>query len=82
MRPALILSHIPIYADLLKIPILVLPGKASIEFGDLLGIKSVAAAMFLSPCSKSRKTGCTDEESDVHMYFDSFVNFAISRIPK
>eukprot|EP00578_Thalassiosira_sp_NH16_P013783 CAMPEP_0181120296 /NCGR_PEP_ID=MMETSP1071-20121207/24079_1 /TAXON_ID=35127 /ORGANISM="Thalassiosira sp., Strain NH16" /LENGTH=197 /DNA_ID=CAMNT_0023204939 /DNA_START=75 /DNA_END=665 /DNA_ORIENTATION=+ len=48
VRPASIIAHISIYARLLNIPILILPGKASVELGKAVGIRSVAAAAFLS----------------------------------
>ena len=80
VRPATICSHIPIYAHLLnKVPILVLPGKASVEFGSLLGIKSIAAAMFLSP-SKVSSTNCSDEELDAHNDVHSFINFVVQNL--
>ena len=81
VRPATICSHIPIYAHLLnKVPILVLPGKASVEFGSLLGIKSIAAAMFLSPSKVSSSTNCSDEELDAHNDVDSFINFVVQNL--
>lgn len=80
VRPATICSHIPIYAHILnKVPILILPGKASVEFGSLLGIKSIAAALFLSPSSKISLTQCSDEELDAHNDVDSFINFALQK---
>lgn len=82
VRPATIFSHIPIYAQFLKVPVLILPGKASIEFGRLFGIKSIAAIMFLSSGSTIQSEGTDEEELDAQMDVDSFVNFAISKIPK
>ncbi|KAL3783253.1 hypothetical protein ACHAWO_013345 [Cyclotella atomus] len=81
-RPATIFSHIPIYAHLLKIPILILPGKASVELGRLLGLKSIAALVFLSSGSKVRGESTDEEASGAHTDVDSFVNFVISKIPK
>ena len=81
VRPATICSHIPIYAHILnKVPILILPGKASVEFGSLLGIKSIAAALFLSPGSKVSLKHCSDEELDAHNDVDSFINFAVQKL--
>jgi ribosomal protein L7Ae-like RNA K-turn-binding protein len=81
VRPSTIFSHIPIFAHFLKVPVLILPGKASIEFGRLFGIKSIAAIMFLSG-STIQSEGTDEEELDAQMDVDSFVNFAISKIPK
>jgi ribosomal protein L7Ae-like RNA K-turn-binding protein len=79
VRPATIFSHIPIYAHLLKVPVLIMPGKASEEFGNMLGIKSIAAAMFLSPSSIEKMS---DVQLDAHIDINSFINFAISKIKK
>lgn len=51
VRPATILARLSLYANLLHIPTLVLPGKASTELGKAVGIRSVACAVFLSSSS-------------------------------
>ena len=83
VRPATVFAHIPIYAHLLPgVKVLILPGNASVEFGNVLGIKSIAAAMFLSPGSKPHTDGFSSDEIDAHNDIDAFINFAISKIPK
>lgn len=88
VRPATILAHISLYARLLNIPILILPGKASVELGKVVGIRSVAAAVFLSSCEdeegkmmldddKQREREWKEAQSDV----DSFVRYVVSKIP-
>lgn len=78
VRPATILSHIVIFAHILQVPILILPGQASSELGDVLGIKSVAAAIFLS--SGSQTLSSDEAETDTHNDVDSFVHFAATNI--
>ncbi|KAL7522910.1 hypothetical protein ACHAWX_007653 [Stephanocyclus meneghinianus] len=83
VRPASIFAHIPIYAHVLPgVRVMILPGNASVEFGNVLGIKSVAAAMFLSPGSKPHNDGFSSDEIDAHNDIDAFINFAIANIPK
>ena len=82
VRPCTIFSHIPVYAHLLHVPTLILPGKSSVEFGQMLGIKSVAAAMFLCSGPETSVNGLSEREIDDHNDIDSFVNFAMTKIPK
>ena len=83
VRPATIFAHIPIYAHLLRgVKVMILPGNASVEFGNILGIKSIAAAVFLSPSSKPHTDGFSSDEIDAHNDIDAFINFAIASIPK
>ena len=84
VRPATILSHIVVYAKLLNIPTLILPGRASLEFGKALGIRSVSVAVFLS----SDKSGELHDDKhkekewkEAHNDVDSFVKYVISKIP-
>jgi len=86
VRPATIVAHISLYANLLNIPTLILPGKASIELGKAVGVRSVAAAVFLSSCGegasmsedKQKEREWKETQNDV----DSFVKYVISKIPK
>ena len=86
VRPATIIAHISLYANLLKIPTLILPGKASIELGKAVGVRSVAAAVFLSSCregvsmSEDKQNGREWKETQNDV--DSFVKYVISKIPK
>ncbi|KAL9191218.1 hypothetical protein ACHAXT_000924 [Thalassiosira profunda] len=85
VRPATIIAHISIYAHILGIPTLVLPGKASAELGAAAGIRSVAAAIFLSSPGEE---GTPDDEQkerewrDAHNEVNSFVKYAVSKIPR
>jgi len=86
VRPATILSHIVVYAKLLNIPTLILPGRASSEFGKALGIRSVSVAVFLSSSVKSGEPPHDDkhkekERKEAHNDVDSFVKYVISKIP-
>ena len=81
IRPATILSHIAIYAHLLNVPTLILPGRASVEFGSILGMKSVAAVVFLSSNNKAECREFSEEEVDANNDVDSFINYVIAHIP-
>ena len=85
VRPATI-AHIVVYAKRLNIPTLILPGKASTEFGKALGIHSVSVAVFLS--SSDNKCGEHNDDKqkekewkEAHNDVDSFVKYVISKIP-
>lgn len=85
VRPATILSHIVVYAKLLNVPTLILPGRASMEFGKALGIRSVSVAVFLSS-NKSGEPPQDDkqkekESKEAHNDVDSFVKYVITKIP-
>ena len=85
VRPATILSHIVVYAKLLNILTLILPGRASLEFGKALGIRSVSVAVFLSS-DKSGEPPHDDKQKEkewkeAHNDVDSFVKYVISKIP-
>lgn len=91
VRPATILAHIPIYAELLNIPTVILPGKASSELGKVAGIRSVAVAMFLPSFELENlpdeiQTGLrgvrVKEWKECQDDVDSFVKFVKSKILK
>lgn len=69
--PPTMLSHAPVIAEKLGIPILMLPGKASTEIGEAIGIKKTSILLFLPSAG-------TDAP---HMAVNSFVEFMISHIP-
>jgi ribosomal protein L7Ae-like RNA K-turn-binding protein len=96
VRPTDVISHFYMYAELLNIPLLILPGvKASEELGKAAGIRSVAVALFL-PMPNLTDNGMiasdVDNEEDrreekrewrnAHADVDSFVRYAIKKIPK
>jgi hypothetical protein len=78
IRPPNILAHVPYFCSLLKVPILLLPGRASADIGKVLGGKSVSVAMFLK-----RSDDQMDDEVSIrcHRIIDSFVVFAKSKQP-
>lgn len=98
--PSSILHHVTIYSRHLNIPTLVLPGRASSELGQALGMKCAAVILILSSTS-SDKEGVLDDDDingiaaededgkkeredrrEVHEDIDSFVTYAVNKIPK
>jgi ribosomal protein L7Ae-like RNA K-turn-binding protein len=69
--PPTMLAHVPVLARQLNIPLLMLPGKASVEIGKALGIRRTSILVFL-PSSQ------TDSSS---VAVNSFVEFVVSQIP-
>jgi ribosomal protein L7Ae-like RNA K-turn-binding protein len=70
--PPTMLAHVPAVAQKLGIPLLMLPGKASLELGQAIGIKKTSIILFL-------RSTATDSKN---MALNSFVAFVISQIPK
>ena len=96
VRPTDVISHFYMYAKLLNIPLLILPGvRASEELGKAAGIRSVAVALFL-PMPNLTDNGIIASDVDneenrreekrewrnAHADVDSFVRYAITKIPK
>jgi len=86
VRPATILAHIVVYAKLLNIPTLILPGRASLEFGKAIGIRSASVAVFLSSSDNNSGEPHNDKQKEKewkesHDDVDSFVKYVISKIP-
>jgi len=86
VRPATIFEHISLYAHIRNIPILIFPGRASLELGEAVGIKRAAAICFLPKDDKSslsfqdNKTKMDEwEESNIDV--DAFVSYVVSKIP-
>ena len=96
VRPTDVICHFYVYAKLLNIPILILPGvRASEELGKAAGIRSAAVALFLSmPCLTDNGLIASDVDNEgdrreekrewrnAHADVDSFVRYAITKIPK
>jgi len=91
VRPATILAHVSLYARLLNVPTLVLPGKASVEMGKAAGVRSAAVAVFLSPsrCKEGRAAIASEgdaqngwEWKEAQDDVDSFINYVVSKISK
>jgi hypothetical protein len=78
IRPPNMLAHVPHFCNLLKIPILLLPGRASTDIGKVLGGKNTSIVMFLK-----RSDGQIDDEVSIryHRILDSFLEFAKSKQP-
>ena len=87
VRPPTMLAHIPLLCQRLNIPILLLPGKASSDIGQLLGIKSISVMLFFQNNPNFIHTKMTNnnknsrEETNFCKRYDSFVNFALSKVP-
>lgn len=96
VRPTDVVCHFYMYAKLLNIPILVLPGmRASEELGKAAGIRSAAVALFL-PMPSLTDNGIIASDVDnnedrreekrewrkTHADVDSFVRYAITKIPR
>jgi hypothetical protein len=76
LQPDLVI--LPHFCNLLKIPILLLPGRASTDIGKVLGGKNTSIVMFLK-----RSDGQIDDEVSIryHRILDSFLEFAKSKQP-
>jgi ribosomal protein L7Ae-like RNA K-turn-binding protein len=69
--PPTMLAHAPVLARALKIPLLMLPGKASFELGKALGTKKTSIMLFLP----SAETGGS------HSAMNSFIDFVVKKVP-
>jgi len=74
MSPPHLVQHVPLLAQQLKIPILLL-SKGSMELGQLLGTKRVAVILFASADPPAVAT-----ERAVHDSVDSFVTFVLQKM--
>lgn len=84
VRPPTMLAHIPLMCQRLNIPILLLPGKASSDLGQMLGIKSVSVMLFFQKTPQStanKKIPTNRDETNFYKRYNSFVNFALSKVP-
>mmetsp|Transcript_7894 Transcript_7894/g.14872 ORF Transcript_7894/g.14872 Transcript_7894/m.14872 type:complete len:236 (-) Transcript_7894:39-746(-) len=77
VRPATILSHIPYLCHLFNIPVLLLPGKASLELGAALGTKKVSIVLFQTKSQSAME----DPEKKWQQQIDSYVDFVKKKIP-
>eukprot|EP00957_Ditylum_brightwellii_P191497 14579046-Ditylum_brightwellii.AAC.1 len=80
-------------AQQLQIPILLLPGKSSVEMGRALGTKTIAVLLFL-PTTTTSTIATQEEEKDEQEVkilskqmdrcqkgINSFIEFALSKVP-
>jgi ribosomal protein L7Ae-like RNA K-turn-binding protein len=77
LNPPTILAHIPVLAKQTRVPILLLPGRASIELGKALGAKKVAILCFQPHVPVYQGTLV---EQEVHGAVDSFVDFMLQKL--
>ena len=74
--PPTMVAHIPVLASRLDIPLLLLPGKASVELGQALGTKKTSILVFL-PSSQQD----AEDLDPRHQAIDSFVKFVAAKVP-
>ena len=75
--PPTMLAHIPFLAKKLDVPLLLLPGEASLELGQTMSVQRVSVMMFLS---SAKDTG-TSAPNKVEDSIDSFVAFIKNQLP-
>lgn len=66
--PPTMLAHVPVITTQLKIPLLILGGKASLELGKAFGVRRVSILLLLP----------SDEDDPSHNVIASFCNYARS----
>lgn len=86
VRPATIFEHISLYAHIRSIPILIFPGRTSLEIGEAVGIRRAAAICFLPKDDKSFVPFEDDkakmaEWKESNIDVDAFVSYVVSKIP-
>jgi len=72
--PPTMLVHVPVIASRLDIPLLLLPGKASNEIGQTIGVKKASILLFLSPNK--------EDDDTANAKFNSFLDFVRSDMIK
>lgn len=85
VRPATIFEHILVYAQIRNITILLLPGRASLELGEAVGLRTCAALAFLArdSCSYQDDNKANMEEwNECNIDIDAFIAYVVSKIPK
>lgn len=85
VRPATIFEHLLLYAQIRNIPILLLPGRASLELGEAVGLRTCAALALLArdSCSYQDDNKAKMEEwNECNIDIDAFIAYVVSKIPK
>lgn len=85
VRPATIFEHLLLYAQIRNIPILLLPGRASLELGEAVGLRTCAALALLAKdsCSYQDDNKAKMEEwNECNIDIDAFIAYVVSKIPK
>jgi hypothetical protein len=89
VHPATMLVHVPPIANTLRIPLMLLPGRSSIELGNALNVKRTSIVMFVPSSSSSENDNDTkrsDDNVDGHVGdddedpIDSFVEFVTTQL--
>ena len=87
-RPPTIVAHIPYLCKQLNIPIVFLPGSASSDLGRLFHTKRASIVLFMTSNNNSSNSkdkvkiiGLSKNEKDIFRKINSYVGFAISKIP-
>lgn len=82
VRPPTILAHFPVLAKALNIPLLLLPGRASFELGQILGVKKVSVLLLMKNPSLDKKdeNKSSLKTQNCHRCLDSFAEFAKTKV--
>jgi len=81
VRPARMLAHIPVMAELQNVPIVLMSGRASLALGSLLGIRCCSIMTILSrrPCTVEKHDLSESEVQAIetcHENLGTFIEFA------
>ena len=79
LRPPTILAHIPSFCKQLDVPMILLPGRASSEIGNVFGIKSASVVIFMTQENQSRKD-LEKSEIELCKSVNSYIDFAKRKI--
>lgn len=77
LHPPTILAHILLLAKQKVAPILLLPGRASVELGKILGTKKVGIFIMLPSVAADKES---DIRSGYHKDIDSFIEFVKAKL--
>jgi len=75
IHPPTMLAHVLTYD---KVPVLMLPGRSTLELGQALGIRKAAIVAFLQRATDEKDQ---EEIDKYHDMIDSFIEFAKSKLP-
>jgi len=75
VRPPTVMGHIPSLARRHSIPLLLLPGRSSVELAEIFGIRKLSVILFL------RSDGDSPLSVGEDRAIDSFINFIKTKAP-
>lgn len=78
-RPPTTMAHIPYLCIQLNVPILLLPGRASLEFGKAFKMKKASVLLFMK-CSNEDVSTLSRSEKELINRVNSYVDFAMSKM--